>query len=45
MLTVLLVRHGETVHNVAKVFAGITDSEYSPSENELNIIIDLRYTG
>ena len=28
MLTVLLVRHGETVHNVAKLFAGITDSEY-----------------
>ena len=30
MLTVLLVRHGETVHNVAKLFAGITDSEYFP---------------
>jgi len=28
MLTVLLVRHGETVHNVAKLYAGITDSEY-----------------
>jgi hypothetical protein len=28
MLTVLLVRHGETVHNVAKFFAGVTDSEY-----------------
>jgi hypothetical protein len=28
MLTVLLVRHGETVHNVAKLFAGVTDSEY-----------------
>jgi broad specificity phosphatase PhoE len=35
MLTVLLVRHGETVHNVANVFAGITDSEYSISEDEL----------
>jgi len=27
MLTVLLVRHGETVHNVARLSAGITDSE------------------
>jgi 2,3-bisphosphoglycerate-dependent phosphoglycerate mutase len=36
MLTVLLVRHGETVHNVAKVFAGITDSEYSPQHKMSN---------
>lgn len=41
MLTVLLVRHGETVHNVAKLYAGITDSEYLLA---LRTFSDLRLT-
>jgi len=28
-LTVLLVRHGETVDNVRQIYAGTTDSEYA----------------
>jgi broad specificity phosphatase PhoE len=46
MLTVLLVRHGETVHNVAKLFAGITDSEYlSQKIISIDFLPDSQSTG
>ena len=49
MLTVLLVRHGETVHNVAQIYAGITDSEYHDPQTEdfffADTSVDLPFMG